>query len=79
MEKTKFNRSRRNFLANAGVLAIGSTLPIDILADHPFKKKEPIIDIHQHIHYMSRTDKNLIAHQEAMGVTTTILLPAEGR
>ncbi|MBS1634263.1 MAG: amidohydrolase, partial [Bacteroidetes bacterium] len=53
MEKTKFNRSRRNFLANAGVLAIGSTLPIDILADHPFKKKEPIIDIHQHIHYMS--------------------------
>lgn len=76
MEKTKFNRSRRNFLANAGVLAIGSTLPIDILADHPFKKKEPIIDIHQHIHYMSGTDKNLIAHQEAMGVTTTILLPA---
>ncbi len=37
---------------------------------------EPIIDIHQHTHYHGRTDEDLIAHQKAMGVTLTVLLPA---
>ena len=37
---------------------------------------EPIIDIHQHVGYTGRTDQALIAHQRAMGATTTILLPA---
>lgn len=36
---------------------------------------EPIIDIHQHTHYHGRSDEHLIAHQRAMGVTTTLLLP----
>jgi len=35
-----------------------------------------IIDIHQHTHYAGRTDEELIAHQERMGITKTILLPA---
>lgn len=49
---------------------------------------EPIIDIHQHIHYggkrdqqwkqigPARTDEELIRHQHNMGVAKTILLPA---
>ena len=37
---------------------------------------EPIIDIHQHTNYAQRTNAQLIAHQKAMGVTRTILLPA---
>lgn len=49
---------------------------------------EPIIDIHQHTDYGGTRDKNwnviipgrnneqLVAHQKAMGVTKTILLPA---
>jgi len=37
---------------------------------------EPIIDIHQHTNYSGRTNDQLIAHQKALGVTTTILLPA---
>jgi predicted TIM-barrel fold metal-dependent hydrolase len=37
---------------------------------------EPIIDIHQHTNYHGRTDEHLIAHQRAMGITHTILLPA---
>ena len=37
---------------------------------------EPIIDIHQHTNYSFRTDRQLLAHQRAMGVTQTILLPA---
>lgn len=37
---------------------------------------ERIIDIHQHTDYSGRTNEQLIAHQKAMGVTTTVLLPA---
>jgi predicted TIM-barrel fold metal-dependent hydrolase len=76
MTKVSHSSSRRRFLARTGILAIGSAVPFDITADAAAKKKEPIIDIHQHIHYHSRTDEQMIAHQEAMGVTTTILLPS---
>ena len=38
--------------------------------------QEPIIDIHQHLNYSGRTDEQLLSHQRAMGITTTILLPA---
>lgn len=38
--------------------------------------KPEIIDIHQHTNYHGRSDAELIAHQAAMGVTKTILLPA---
>ncbi len=76
MNKLAYSNSRRRFLAHTGVLAIGAAVPFDLLADAAAKKKEPIIDIHQHIHYHARTDEQMQAHQEAMGVTTTILLPA---
>jgi uncharacterized protein len=63
--------TRREFIsgtvAAAGALAV---LGADGAA------AEPIIDIHQHTNYSGRTDEQLIAHQEAMGVTQTILLPA---
>ena len=76
MSKTSHSNSRRRFLVNAGVFALGSAMPADLTANNAAKKKEPVIDIHQHIHYVSRTDEQLIAHQEAMGITTTILLPS---
>lgn len=37
---------------------------------------EPIIDIHQHMNYSNRPDATLLAHQKAMGATTTIILPS---
>lgn len=37
---------------------------------------EPIIDIHQHTNYHDRDNSRLLAHQRAMGVTQTILLPS---
>jgi predicted TIM-barrel fold metal-dependent hydrolase len=37
---------------------------------------EPVIDIHQHLGYSGRPDDVLLMHQKAMGITTTILLPA---
>src|ERR1700682_4988069 len=36
---------------------------------------EPVIDIHQHTCYWGRSDEDLVAHQAAMGVTRTVLLP----
>jgi predicted TIM-barrel fold metal-dependent hydrolase len=62
---------RRDFLQVAG-----STLLAGCAALPRVEAAEPIIDIHQHTNYVGRSDPDLFAHQEAMGVTTTVLLPA---
>ena len=63
-------QSRRDFLlATAGAVAASTLCGQETAA-------EPIIDIHQHTNYSGRTNAQLIAHQKAMGVTHTILLPA---
>jgi predicted TIM-barrel fold metal-dependent hydrolase len=65
--------SRREFLiSSACLLAIGQP---DGAETGP-QVREPIIDIHQHTNYSGRTNAQLIAHQHAMGVTQTVLLPA---
>jgi len=56
---------RRDFLLATGAAVLG-------LADIP----DPIVDIHQHAGYQGRSDDALVAHQRAMGATTTVLLPA---
>lgn len=61
--------SRRQFLVTSAATASSLALTA---AEAP----EPVIDIHQHTHYHGRTDEQLLAHQRAMGITTTILLPA---
>ena len=68
--------SRREFLAGTSLILAGGTLPL-WGADVPNSAKpDPIIDIHQHTNYGGRTDEQLLAHQRAMGITTSILLPA---
>ena len=57
--------TRRHFLLGAGA----SLLPA----------AQPVIDIHQHTNYAGRTEDELLAHQRAMGITTTVLLPAGSR
>jgi len=79
MRKLKEGHSRREFLAGSSILIIGASLKLKGIAGIPGVlaiKREPIIDIHQHIHYHERTDEQLLAHQKAMGITTTILLPS---
>lgn len=66
--------SRRGFLTSTGLLLAGSALALD--RAEGLAAEEPIIDIHQHTDYRGRTDAQLIAHQKALGATTTILLPA---
>ena len=60
--------TRREFLA----ATVASTSLVRLCA----AEAEPIIDIHQHTNYSGRSDQQLLAHQRAMGITTTILLPA---
>lgn len=68
--------SRRKFISGAALslsgLAIGTQFP----AMGRGVDTEQIIDIHQHTDYHNRSAETLLAHQRAMGITQTILLPA---
>ena len=66
------NISRRHFLATSLSACAAARASVSRGAE----TAEPIIDIHQHTNYSQRTNAQLIAHQRAMGVTQTILLPA---
>ncbi len=74
--KTSRSCSRREFLAGTSLLLVGSTLPLWSADESKKSKTESIIDIHQHTNYGGRTDEQLLAHQRAMGITTSILLPS---
>ena len=65
---------RREFLTASSVALLGLVVPGDAAGEAA--GPEPIIDIHQHVGYTGRSDEALIAHQRAMGATTTVLLPA---
>ena len=65
--------SRREFLATTGLAFAGVALQGCATAN---AQPDPIIDIHQHVSYSGRPDDVLLAHQRAMGITTTILLPS---
>ncbi|MBI1984268.1 MAG: amidohydrolase family protein [Acidobacteria bacterium] len=76
MKKT----NRRDFL-NALALSVAATQVRNISAVSARQSEtpaEPIIDFHQHALYLGRTQEQLLAHQAAHGVTTTVLLPGEG-
>ncbi|MEO8522617.1 MAG: amidohydrolase, partial [Acidobacteriota bacterium] len=64
--------SRRAFLAASGLTVAGSLLE----GQDDGSAAEPVIDIHQHLNYSGRTDQAFLAHQQKMGATLTILLPA---
>src|SRR5262245_42706742 len=73
MMATDSTLSRRDFLfSSATFLVAGPLCSLAAGANEP----EPIIDIHQHTNYSGRTNDELIAHQRAMGITLTVLLPA---
>ena len=65
---------RRDFLTGSALALLGATARGYPAAGQA--SAEPIIDIHQHLGYSGRPDEVLLAHQRAIGATTTILLPA---
>lgn len=72
--------SRRDFIvAGATLLAASALARTGLAAAAPPAAPEPIIDIHQHIPYSGRTAEQMMAHQVAMGISLTILLPAGSR
>jgi predicted TIM-barrel fold metal-dependent hydrolase len=66
---------RRQFLSSAcfTVIGVAARGPAGAFAAQP---ADPIVDIHQHLGYSGRTDAALLAHQQKLGVTTTVLLPS---
>jgi len=75
LANTSRELSRRKFLRLSGALITGISLPLPA-ASLFLTVDEPIIDIHQHSDYVDRSAEQLLAHQRAMGITHTILLPA---
>lgn len=72
--------SRREFL---GAVAFSAAVPqlrdvSVVFGQQGETATEPIVDFHQHVLYLARTHEQLLAHQAAHGVTTTVLLPGEG-
>ena len=77
--------SRRDFLRKSACAVVGSVLAASGGAE---EASELIIDIHQHCNYggkrdaqyqqigSARTDEELVAHQRAMKVSKTVMLPA---
>jgi predicted TIM-barrel fold metal-dependent hydrolase len=66
---------RRDFLTGTSLALMGVAVQgLDAVA--AVQPAEPIIDIHQHLGYSGRPDDVLLAHQRALGVTKTILLPS---
>lgn len=63
--------SRRAFLASSALAAL--SVVVEGVGAEP---AEEIIDLHQHTNYSGRSDEQLRAHQRAMGITRTVLLPA---
>ena len=72
---TKQKLSRLTFLKHTGIIMAGASLKLKGLG-LPSTNSERIIDIHQHVHYLGRTNEQLIAHQRTMGADITILQPA---
>src|SRR6266478_7017910 len=66
--------SRREFLAHSSLLTLAAAASGCKSTER--ESDDAIIDIHQHVGYSGRPDDVLLAHQCAMGVAKTILLPA---
>lgn len=73
MQNSSVPHTRRDFLTTSSVALLGIAVQRDASVRQP---ADPIIDIHQHLNYTGRPDDVLLAHQRAMGITTTILLPS---
>jgi predicted TIM-barrel fold metal-dependent hydrolase len=68
--------SRRKFLTATGAATVGVVVSSCSTIGGANEEGDTIIDIHQHVGYSGRSNEALLAHQRALGITTTVLLPA---
>jgi predicted TIM-barrel fold metal-dependent hydrolase len=73
-DKNPASISRKKFLASSSMLLMATAIKANGLSS--FFEDDRIIDIHQHTNYLDRTNDQLVAHQDKMGASKTILLPA---
>src|SRR5262245_33138207 len=72
--------SRRAFLySSVAAAAFGVWRLTDRFTPSGSSPAEPIFDIHQHLPFRGRTGDELLAHQQRLGVTHTVLLPLPER
>ena len=64
--------SRREFLSAIAAVSLARSTGRAAPAD------APLIDIHQHADYVGRGFEQMLAHQEALGATMTVLLAGAG-
>jgi predicted TIM-barrel fold metal-dependent hydrolase len=67
--------TRRHWITTTSTALLGAGISKHVVAQADSAKRQ-IVDIHQHTNYAGRSDADLISHQQTMGVTKTILLPA---
>lgn len=65
--------SRRQFIQKTTCFVAGT---IVAGCKTPTGSTEPLIDIHQHLGYSGRVDDILLEHQQSLGISKTVLLPA---
>lgn len=68
--------NRRSFLAALAATAACSSDSSE--SAPPSTPESSILDLHQHPSYRGRTHEQLLAHQQELGVTNTVLLPGAG-
>jgi len=61
---------------NRRQFAITASCSLAGLATACRPRKEEMIDIHQHLNYLGRSDEDFIVHQRKLGITKTVLLPS---
>jgi predicted TIM-barrel fold metal-dependent hydrolase len=70
------NEPISNPISRRSLLGLGCAAFLEATGLTALAVQQPILDLHQHTNYHGRTDEQLIAHQRAMGVSRTVLLPA---
>ncbi len=69
--------TRRDFLrSSAWLLGVAALPRATAAAPGP---TEPVIDMHQHVHYSGRSDDALVTHQRTLGATLSVLMPSGDR
>ena len=61
--------TRRRFLKTAAAVTLAGPVM-------KAEAGEELIDIHQHVNFHGRNNEAFVRHQEAMGATLSVLLPA---
>lgn len=70
------NRRQFAITAGSGCLSAAALTGISLSRERKEGATSGVVDVHQHVNFHGRSNEELVAHQDAMGVSHTILLPS---